>query len=202
MFNVRGEGAIDDGGPFREFLRLSMQNLPKLLRMVFGEENQLFVTASLVDVADKCYYKLGQLSALSILTSGQGLHCFHDKLADATFSKNVEGVKVNGASFIEAMKPIDEGSFDSFFSAGIAPVDIEKAKKLYAIHYAILSCYAAINDFHFGVESISKSFIENYPYFRASFLTSNLNISVCDMINLFNYNFNGEAGSTRLIMED
>ena len=46
MFNVRGEGAIDDGGPFREFLRLSMQNLPKLLRMVSGEENQLFVTAS------------------------------------------------------------------------------------------------------------------------------------------------------------
>ena len=202
MFNVRGEGAIDDGGPFREFLRLSMQNLPKLSRMVFGEENQVLFTASPVDVADKCYYKLGQLSALSILTSGQGLHCFHDKLADATFSKNVEGVKVNGASFIEAMKPIDEGSFDSFFSAGIAPVDIEKAKKLYAVHYAILSCYAAINDFHFGVESISKSFIENYPYFRASFLTSNLNISVCDMINLFNYNFIGEAGSTRLIMED
>ena len=71
MFNVRvifaGEGAVDDGGPFREFLRLSMQNLPKLSRMVFGEENQLFFTASLVDVADKCYYKSGQLSALSIL---------------------------------------------------------------------------------------------------------------------------------------
>ena len=65
MFNVRvifaGEGAIDDGGPFREFLRLSMQNLPKLSRMVFGEDNQLFFTASPVDVADKCYYKLGQL---------------------------------------------------------------------------------------------------------------------------------------------
>ena len=136
------------------------------------------------------------------MTSGQGPHCFHDKLADATFSKNVEGVKVNDASFLEAMKPIDEGSFDSFFSAGIAPVDIEKAKRLYEVHYAILSCYAAINDLHFGVESISKSFIENYPYFRSSFLTSNLNISVCGMINLFNYNFNGEAGSNRPIMED
>ena len=71
MSNVRvifaGEGAVGDGGPFREFLRLSMQNLPKLSRMVFGEENQLFFTASLVDVSDKCYYKSGQLSALSIL---------------------------------------------------------------------------------------------------------------------------------------
>ena len=47
MFNVRvifaGEGAVDDGGPFKEFLQLSMQNLPKLSIMVFGEENQLFL---------------------------------------------------------------------------------------------------------------------------------------------------------------
>ena len=206
MFNVRvifaGEGAVDDGGPFREFLRLSMQNLPKLSRMVFGEENQLFFTASPVDVANKCYYKLGQLSALSILTLGRGPHCFHDKLVDAIFSKNVEGVKVNDASFLETMKQIDQGNFDALFSAGIAPFDIEKAKKLYAVHYAILSRYAAITDFRSGVESISKPIIENYPYFRAFFLTSNLNVSVCNMINLFSYNFNGEAGSTRRVMED
>ena len=206
MFNVRvifaGEGAVDDGGPFREFLRLSMQNLPKLSRMVFGEENQLFFTASPIDVADKCYYKLEQLSALSIFTLGGRPHCFHDKLVDAIFSKNMEGVKVNDALFLEIMKQIDEGNFDPLFSAGIAPGDIEKAKKLYAVHYAIQSRYAAINDFRSGVESISKSIIENYPYFRAFFLTSNLNISVCDMINLFSYNFNGEAGSTRRVMED
>ena len=108
MFNVRvifaGEGAVDDGGPFREFLRLSMQNLPNFSRMVFSEENQFFFTASPVDVADKCYNKLGQLSALSILTLSRGPHCFHDNLVDATFSKNVEGVKVNNASFLETMK--------------------------------------------------------------------------------------------------
>ena len=205
MFNVRvifvGEGAVDDGGPFGEFLRFSMQNLPKLCRMVFGEENRLFFTASPVDVADKCYYKLGQLSALSILTLRRGPHCFHDKLVDAIFS-NVEGIKVNDASFLETMKQIDEGNFDLLFSAGIAPVDIEKAKKLYAVHYATLSRYAAITDFRSGVESISKFIIENYPYFRAFFLISNLNISVCDMINLFSYNFNGETGSTRQVMED
>ena len=72
MFSVSvifaGEGAVDDRDPFREFLRLSMQNLPKLSKMVFSEENQLFFTASPVDVADNCYYKLVQLSALSILT--------------------------------------------------------------------------------------------------------------------------------------
>ena len=165
MFNVRvvfaGEGAVDDGGPFREFIPLSMQNLPKLSRMVFGEENQLFFIASPVNVADKCNYKLRQLLALSILTLGRGPHCFQDKLIDAIFSKNVEGVKVNDASFLETMKQIDEGNFDPLVSAGIAPVDIEKAKKLYALHYAILSRYAAINDFRSRVESISKSIIEN-----------------------------------------
>ena len=165
MFDLRvifaGEGAVEDGGPFREFLRLSMQNLPKLSRMVFGEENQLFFTASHVDVADKCYCKLGQLSALSILTLDRGPHYFHDKLVDAIFSKNVEGVKANDASLLETMKHIDEGNFDPLFSAGIAPVHIEKAKKLYAVHYAILSRYAAINDFRSGVESISKSIIGN-----------------------------------------
>ena len=169
--------------------------------MVFGDENQFFFKTSTVDVADKCYYQLGQLSPLSILTLGRGPHCFHDKLVDAIFSKNVEGVKVKDASFLETMKQIDEDSFDPSFSAGNSPVDIEKAKKLYAVHYAILSRYAAINE-STGVESISKSIIENYQYFRAFFLTSNLNISVCDMINLFSYNFNGEAGSTRPVMED
>ena len=127
------------------------------------------------------------------MTLGRGPHCFHEKLVDAICSKNVEGVKVNDASFLETMKQIDEGNFDPLFSAGIAPVDIEKAKKLYAVHYAILSCYAAINDFRSVIESISKSIIENYPYFRAFFLTSNLNISVCDMINLFRRVMEDEA---------
>ena len=68
------------------------------------------------------------------------------------------------------MKQIDEGNFDPLFLAGIAPVDIERAKKLYAVHYAILRRYAAINGFRSGVESISRSIIENYPYFRAFFL--------------------------------
>ena len=122
---------------------------------------------------------------------------FHDKLVDTIFCKNVEGLKVNDASFLETMKQIDEGNFDPLFSAGIAPVDIERAKKLYAVHYAILRRYAAINGFRSGVESISRSIIENYSYFRAFFLISNLNISVCDIINLFSYNFNGKAGSTR-----
>ena len=54
LFNVifAGEGAVGDGDLFRECLRLSMQNLPKLSRMVFGEENQLFFTVNPVDVAD------------------------------------------------------------------------------------------------------------------------------------------------------
>ena len=52
------------------------------------------------------------------------------------------------------------------------------------------------------IKNISKSIIENYLYFRAFFLTSSLCVSVCDMMNLFSYNFNGEAGSTRRVMED
>ena len=74
----------------------------------------------------------------------------------------MEGVKVNDASFLGTMKQIDEGNLDTLFSAGIAPVDFEKAKKLYAVHYAILSRCAVINDLRSGVECISKSIIENY----------------------------------------
>ena len=64
------------------------------------------------------------------MTLGWGPHCFRDKLVDAIFSKNVEEVKVNDASYLETMKQIDEDNFDPLFSAGIAPVDIEKAIKL------------------------------------------------------------------------
>ena len=132
MSNVRvifaGEGAVGDGGPFREFLRLSMQNLPKLWRMVFGEENQLFFTASLVDVADKCYYKSGQLSALSILNLGRRPQCFHDKLVDAIFSKNVEGVKVNDASLLKTMKHIEESILTLCFQLVLHPLISRRLK--------------------------------------------------------------------------
>ena len=36
-----GEGAAADGGPFREFLRLAMNNIPKLSGLVFGKETEI-----------------------------------------------------------------------------------------------------------------------------------------------------------------
>ena len=72
----------------------------------------------------------------------------------------MEEVKVNDASYLETMNQVDEGNLDPLFSVGIAPVDIEKAIKLYAQHHAILSRYAELNYFRCGVESISKSLLK------------------------------------------
>ena len=88
-----GEGAADDGGPFREFLRLAMNNIPKLSGLVFGKETEILFTSNPAYIAKKYDYSLGQLCAAAMLNLGRGPHCFHKSLVEAIFDKsNVDDI--------------------------------------------------------------------------------------------------------------
>lgn len=71
-----GESAVDHGGPFTEFLRLSMSYLPSD-SLVFGKYNQCLFKADPLNCEQKKYFFLGQLCAAAILFIGRGPECFH-----------------------------------------------------------------------------------------------------------------------------
>ena len=76
-----GEEAIDNGGPFREFLRLAIKyfsNLP--MNMLFGNVQKKLISTLAQALERKYYYALGLLSAVSIAFVGRRPECLHDEL--------------------------------------------------------------------------------------------------------------------------
>ena len=71
IVHFAGEAADDLGGPIREFLTLCMRRFPDLGFMVSGSNKRLYFMANAEAVLTVKYYKLGQIAALSILTTGR-----------------------------------------------------------------------------------------------------------------------------------
>ena len=80
-----GEAAKDLGGPIREFLTLCMRRFLDLGSMVFGSSKSLCFTAIAEAILADKYYKLGQITVLSILTTGRGPECLHPAIVRAIF---------------------------------------------------------------------------------------------------------------------
>lgn len=103
--------------------------------------------------------------------------------------------------FQENLKEIDSGNHDILYNVNINPNDMD-AKALYGLHYAILSRYAAINDFKNGINSISESILDNYSIFARYFCYNNTSLKALDVLNLFSYNNDCVLGSNGRLQED
>ena len=64
-----------------------MRKLHLLGQLVFGEPTRLAFRLSSEGILQKHFYKLGQLSAYSILLLGSGPECFHPAVVRALFRK-------------------------------------------------------------------------------------------------------------------
>ena len=80
-----GEAGADVGGPLREFVVLCMRKLPWLEQLKFGEPTSLAFQLSSERILQKQFYKLGQLTACSILLLGKGPERFHQAVLRALF---------------------------------------------------------------------------------------------------------------------
>ena len=87
MVHFAGEAGADVGGPLREVLVLCMRKLPFLGQLVLGEPTSLAFQLSREVILQKQFYKLGQLSAYSILLLGRGPECFHPAIVRALFRR-------------------------------------------------------------------------------------------------------------------
>ena len=64
-----------------------MRKLPLLGQLVFGEQTSPAFQLSCEVILQKQFYKLGQLSAYSILLLGRGPECFHPAIVRALFRR-------------------------------------------------------------------------------------------------------------------
>lgn len=80
-----GESASDYGGPLRDFLTLSMQLFSDNSSLLFGSKNVFAFKMNIEGLVQKSFYKLGQLTALSILLQSRGPECLHPVVVRALF---------------------------------------------------------------------------------------------------------------------
>lgn len=197
-----GESAVDEGGPFREFLRLSMKYFSVAPAMIFGPPTECLFTADTNSCFQKKYFLLGQLCAVSIFYINRGPECIHPSLVKSLFNMSIgKNVSINDEFFQEHLKEIDSGNYDVLYNANLNPFDRD-AKSLYALHYAIVSRYAAISDFKDGVNSISIRILADFNIYSRYFHYNCVNIKAADILNLFLYKNDHDLGSNGRIQED
>lgn len=77
-----GEGAVDDGGPLREYLRLLLYELGNNCSLFCGPDNCRTAMHNMSALHKEEYLHVGQCIALSILYNGPGPHFFSDAAAN------------------------------------------------------------------------------------------------------------------------
>ncbi|XDV25922.1 hypothetical protein PO909_029748, partial [Leuciscus waleckii] len=77
------EGAVDHGGPKREFFRLCFQELKDISGMFEGPTDAKVLACNSEAVKNNGYYLAGQLMAMSIVHGGQTPHFLSEILVDA-----------------------------------------------------------------------------------------------------------------------
>ena len=153
-----GEAAEDLGGPIREFLTLCMRRFPDLGFMVFGSSKSLCFTANAEAVLADKYYKLGQITALSILTIGRGPECLHPAIARAMFQlKQPEVIENIEDTFItHDLEEISKGNYDPLFDANISTIGASVAdlQRTFVLTKIVLTKFSAIKQFTDGISSL------------------------------------------------
>ncbi|XP_057301645.1 uncharacterized protein LOC130636068 isoform X2 [Hydractinia symbiolongicarpus] len=202
-----GEAGADAGGPLREFLTLSMKNIPLLSTMVFGEEKCLCFDANTESLIDNKYFFLGQLSALSILQNGRGPECFHPAVVRSIYGLNQPATIENVGDYEikKTLENIQNGDYDSLLEKGISVINRSETelRRLFLINRIVHQNYSSIHQYISGIKSICPAFTEQraYQIMEKYFLFSDKEISYDDMVALFNYEDldECEVGSNRFL---
>jgi len=160
-----GEAATDDGGPLKEFLTLSMKRF-KDTNLCFGLKECAF--KNFPDDTENRFFKLGQITGLSILLCNRGPECLHPAVVRALFDKEQpEKIEsIDDGLFVSKIEEIKSGSYDDLFEHNINPIGktTEELIRLYQISALINANFFAIHKFRSGVNSISKNIlnVKNY----------------------------------------
>ena len=155
-----GEAAADVGGPFREFLTLSMQRFGELSYLLIGEPGNFAFKQNPEALLQKKLFKLGQITALSILFHGRGPECLHPSIVRALFNIGQPDVieHINDAETETNLTKLEEGNIDCLLDLNINPglKDLKELKRIYFIASIIHNNFSSIEKFSQGIRSVSK----------------------------------------------
>ncbi|XP_073340316.1 G2/M phase-specific E3 ubiquitin-protein ligase-like [Pagrus major] len=87
------EGAVDNGGPTREFFRLCLHEIKDKIGIFEGPPNAKVLTCNSKAMKDNGYFYAGQIMAMSIAHGGQS-PCFLSELLYECLQKGPDNVKV------------------------------------------------------------------------------------------------------------
>ncbi|RXN32478.1 G2 M phase-specific E3 ubiquitin- ligase-like protein [Labeo rohita] len=87
------EGAVDNGGPTREFFRLCLHEIKDKIGIFEGPSNAKVLTCNSKVMKDNAYFHAGQIMAMSIAHGGQS-PCFLSELMYECLQKGPDNVKV------------------------------------------------------------------------------------------------------------
>ncbi|KAA8585582.1 hypothetical protein FQN60_004276, partial [Etheostoma spectabile] len=87
------EGAVDNGGPTREFFRLCLHEIKDNIGIFEGPPNAKVLTCNSKAMKDNGYFYAGQIMAMSIAHGGQS-PCFLSELLYECLQKGPDNVKV------------------------------------------------------------------------------------------------------------
>ena len=156
-----GEAPEDLGGPILEFLTLCMRTFPDLGFIMFGSSKSLCLTANAEAVLAGKYYKLGQVTALSILTIGRGTECLHPATVRFIFQVQKPEVieNIEDAFITYDLEEISIGNNDPLFNAncntiGASVADLQQTFELTKI---VLTKFSAIKQFIDGISSLCNA---------------------------------------------
>ncbi|XP_030611803.1 G2/M phase-specific E3 ubiquitin-protein ligase-like isoform X3 [Archocentrus centrarchus] len=88
------EGAVDNGGPTREFFRLCLDEVKDKIGIFEGPPNAKVLTCNSKAMKDNGYFCAGQIMAMSIAHGGQS-PCFLSELLYECLQKGPDNIKVN-----------------------------------------------------------------------------------------------------------
>ncbi|XP_060759564.1 G2/M phase-specific E3 ubiquitin-protein ligase-like isoform X2 [Neoarius graeffei] len=87
------EGAVDNGGPTREFFRLCLHEIKDKIGIFEGPFDTKVLTCNSRAMKDNGYFNAGQIMAMSIAHGGQS-RCFLSELLYECLQKGLDNVKV------------------------------------------------------------------------------------------------------------
>ena len=189
-----GEAAEDLRGPIGEFLTLCMRRFPDLGFMVFGSSKSLCSTANVKAVLADKYYKLGQITALSILSIGRGPECLHPAIVRAMFQvKQPEVIEnIEDAFITHDLEEISKGNYDPLSDPNINIIGASVANlwRAFVLTKIVVMKFSAIKQFTDGVSSLYNDLTNTtfYKVISTYLCPNNITISFDEMVKEFSYN--------------
>ena len=160
-----GEAATDDGGPLKEFLTLSMKRF-KDTNLCFGFKECAF--RNFPDDPENRFFKLGQITGLSILLLNRGPECLHPAVVRTLFDKEQPEIieSIDDGLIVSKIEEIKSASYDDLYKHNINPIGktTEELIRLYQISVLINANFFTIHKFRSGIISVSQNIlnVKNY----------------------------------------